>query len=65
MHSTDIQAKHAEAARLMSEAKQLLEQTGLVVSLISRAPNGARWPVLMLEVGETYQDIEAARNGKI
>lgn len=38
--------------------------TGLEVSLITRCPDGAKWPVLMLEVGQTYADIEAVRNGK-
>jgi len=59
----DIEARQAEAMKIMTDAKKLLEQTGLEVSLITRCPNGARWPVLMLEVGETYRDIEAARKG--
>lgn len=59
----DIEARQAEAMKIMTDAKKLLEQTGLEVSLITRCPNGARWPVLMLEVGETYPDIEAARKG--
>ena len=48
----------------MTDAKKLLEQTGLEVSLITRCPDGAQWPVLMLEVGQKYTDIEAVRNGK-
>ena len=60
----DIESAHAEAMKIMTEAKKLLEQTGLEVSLITRCPDGARWPVLMLEVGQTYADIEAVRNGK-
>ena len=48
----------------MIDAKKLLEKSGLEVSFITRAPDGARWPVLMLEVAEKYTDIEAVRNGK-
>ena len=48
----------------MTDAKKLLEKTRLEVSFITRAPNGAKWPVLMLEVGETFADIDAARNGQ-
>lgn len=62
--STDIEAAQAEAMKIMTNAKRLLEQTGLEVSLITRCPDGAKWPMLMLEVGQTYADIEAVRNGK-
>jgi len=48
----------------MTDAKKLLEKTGLEVSFIIRAPNRAKWPVLMLEVGETFADIDAVRNGQ-
>lgn len=34
------------------------------VSLITRCLNGAKWPVLMLGVGQTYADIEAVCNGR-
>ena len=61
--SLDIDTAQVEAMRIMAEAKKLLEKTGLEVSLITRCPNGARWPVLMLEVGECFADIEAVRNG--
>jgi hypothetical protein len=57
------EAAQAEAIKIMTDAKKLLEQTGLEVSFITRCPNGAQWPVLMLEVGEKFADIEAARNG--
>lgn len=60
----DIESAHAEAMKIMLDAKKLLEKTGLEVSLITRAPAGARWPVIMLEVGQKYADIEAVRNGK-
>lgn len=63
MSETDVEVAQAEAMKIMTDAKKLLEQTGLEVSLITRCPNGAKWPVLMLEVGETYSDIEKARNG--
>lgn len=56
-------ARVDEKMKIMTDAKKLLEQTGLEVSLIARSPNGAKWPVLMLEVGETYSDIEKVRNG--
>jgi hypothetical protein len=64
LSSIDIEAAHAEAMKIMTDAKKLLEETGLEVSLITRCPNGAKWPVLMLEVGEKFADIEAVRNGK-
>jgi hypothetical protein len=64
MSSIEVEAAHAEAMKIMTDAKKLLEQTGLEVSLITRCPNGAKWPVLMLEVGQTYADIENVRNGK-
>lgn len=60
----DIEAAQIEAMKIMTDAKKLLEQTGLEVSLITRCPDGARWPVLMLEVAQKYADIEAVRNGK-
>ncbi len=63
MTPADIHAKQAEAMQILLEAAKQLKQTGLEVSLITRSPNGAKWPVLMLEVGETYRDIEAARSG--
>jgi hypothetical protein len=64
MTATDVEAAQTEAMKIMTDAKKLLEKTGLDVSLITRCPDGARWPVLMLEVGQTYADIEAVRNGK-
>lgn len=63
MSANDIEAAQAEAMKIMTDAKKLLQQTGLEVSLITRCPNGARWPVLMLEVGETFLDIEKVRDG--
>ena len=60
----DMEAAQVEAMKIMTDAKKLLEKTGLEVSLITRCPDGARWPVLMLEVGQKYADIEAVRNGK-
>ncbi|UUZ66382.1 hypothetical protein LP417_35875 (plasmid) [Polaromonas sp. P1-6] len=60
MSETDVEVAQAKAMKIMTDAKKLLEQTGLEVSLITRCPNGAKWPVLMLEVGETYSDIEKA-----
>lgn len=62
--TADIEAARTEAMKIMSEAKKKLEQTGLEVSLITRCPDGAKRPVLMLEVGHAYADIEAVRNGK-
>lgn len=62
--NTDIEAAQMEAIKIMTDAKRLLEQTGLEVSFITRCPNGAKWPVLMLEVGQTFADIEAVRNGQ-
>lgn len=59
----DIEKAQAEAMKIMTNAMKLLKQTGLEVSLIARAPNGAKWPVLMLEVGQNYADIESARKG--
>ena len=59
-----IEAAHAEAIKIMTDAKNLLERTGLEVSFITRCPDGAKWPVLMLEVGHCYADIEAVRNGQ-
>ncbi len=55
--------RQAQAMKIMSEAKKQLAQMGLEVLLLARSPNGARWPVLMLEAGETHRDIEAARKG--
>jgi hypothetical protein len=63
-HAIDIEAAQIEAMKIMTDAKRLLEKTGLEVSLIARCPDGSRWPVLMLEVGQNYADIEAVRNGK-
>ena len=60
----DVEAAQHEAIKIMIDAKKLLEKTGLEVSFITRAPDGARWPVLMLEVAVKYTDIEAVRNGK-
>ena len=64
MTNTEREAAQAEAIKIMTDAKKLLEKTGLEVSFITRAPNGAKWPVLMLEVGETFADIDAVRNGQ-
>lgn len=63
MSETDIEVAQADARKIMTDAKKLLEKTGLEVSLITRCPNGAKWPVLMLEVGVNYSDIESVRNG--
>ena len=62
--TTEMETAQAEAMKIMTDAKKLLEQTGLEVSFITRCPNGAKWPVLMLEVGQKYADIEAVRNGQ-
>lgn len=59
-----MEAAQAEAMKIMTDARKQLMATGLEVSLIVRSPNGAKWPVLMLEVGETFRDIDAARNGQ-
>ena len=64
MSPAEIEAAQIEAMKIMLDAKRLLGQTGLEVSLITRCPDGAKWPVLMLEVGQNYSDIEAVRNGK-
>lgn len=61
--TVDVEAAQIEAMKILTDAKKLLEKTGLEVSLITRCPNGAKWPVLMLEVGQNYTDIEAVRNG--
>jgi hypothetical protein len=61
--NTKLDDAQAEAWKILTDAKKLLEKSGLEVSLITRCPNGARWPVLMLEVGEKFADIEAVRNG--
>lgn len=60
----EIEAAQLAAIKILTDAKKLLEATGLEVSFITRCPDGAKWPVLMLEVGQTYADIEAVRNGK-
>ena len=62
--AAEINAAQVEAIKIITDAKKLLEATGLEVSFITRSPDGAKWPVLMLEVGQTYADIEAVRNGK-
>ena len=62
--NTEREAAQAEAIKIMTDAKKLLEKTGREVSFITRAPNGAKWHVIMLEVGETFADIDAARNGQ-
>ena len=62
--AAEINAAQVEAIKIIMDAKKLLEATGLEVSFITRCPDGAKWPVLMLEVGQTYSDIEAVRNGK-
>ncbi len=59
-----IEVAQIEAMKIMTEAKKMLEQTGLEVSLITRCPNGSKWPVLMLEVGVAYADIEKVRKGE-
>jgi hypothetical protein len=64
MPSIDIEAAQVEAVKIMTDAKKLLEKTGLEVSFITRCPDGAKWPVLMLEVGHRYADIDAVRTGK-
>jgi hypothetical protein len=61
MTNTEREAAQTEAMKIMTDAKKLLEKTGLEVSFITRAPNGAKWPVLMLEVGETFAGIDAVR----
>jgi hypothetical protein len=63
-NTVDIEAAQAEAIRILTDAKKALEKTGLEVSFITRCPNGSQWPVLMLEVGATYADIEKVRNGQ-
>lgn len=63
MSPNDIEAAHAEATKIRIDTKKLIEQTGLEASLITRCPNGAKWPVLMHEIGETYSDIEKVRHG--
>ena len=62
--AAEIDAAQAEAIKIMTDSKKRLEATGLEVSFITRCPDGAKWPVLMLEVGQTFADIEAVRNGK-
>jgi hypothetical protein len=64
INDMDMKVAQAMAAKIMGDAKKLLEQTGLEVSLICRAPSGARWPVWMLEVGENYSVIEKVRGGE-
>ncbi|KGH30845.1 hypothetical protein [Comamonas testosteroni] len=59
-----IEAAQAEAMKIMAAAKRQIENLGLEVSLITRCPNGSKWPVLMLEAGQSYADIEAVRNGQ-
>lgn len=61
--TVEIQAAQDKAMTIMGNARRFLEETGLEASLIARCPNGARWPVLMLEAGQTFSDIEAVRNG--
>ncbi|GAO73642.1 hypothetical protein [Comamonas sp. E6] len=59
-----IEAAQAEAMKIMTEAKLQIEKLGLEVSLITRCPNGSKWPVLMLDAGQSYPAIEAVRNGQ-
>lgn len=59
-----IEAAQTEAMKIMTEAKRRIENLGLEVSLIIRCPNGTKWPVLMLEAGQSYTDIEAVRSGQ-
>lgn len=59
-----IEAAQAQAMKIMTEAMRQIEKLGLEVSLITRCPNGSKWPVLMLEAGQSYTDIEAVRNGQ-
>lgn len=59
-----MELAQADAMKILKEAKNQLEETGLEVSLISRCPNGSKWPVLMLEVGACFTDIEKVRNGE-
>jgi hypothetical protein len=61
---TDIEAAPAEAVKTMTDSKNLLEQAGLKGLFITRCLNGAKWPVLMLEVGLNYAEIEVVRNGQ-
>lgn len=61
---SEMEAAQAEAIKILTDAVKLIRETGLEVSFITRCPNGAKWPVLMLEVGQNYADIEAVRNGK-
>lgn len=58
------EAAQTDAMKIMAEAKRQIENLGLEVSLITRCPNGSKWPVLMLEAGQRYADIEAVRNGQ-
>lgn len=60
----EIEAAQTEAMKIMAEAKRQIANLGLEVSLITRCPNGSMWPVLMLEAGQSYADIEAVRNGQ-
>jgi hypothetical protein len=60
----EMKAAQPEAIKIMTDAKKPLEATGLEVSFITRCPDRAKWPVPMLEVGRTYAEIDAVRNGK-
>ncbi len=41
-----------------------IDSTGLEASLINRCPNGASRPVFILEVEQTFADIQAVSNGQ-
>ena len=53
----------SKASEIVMKASKELQLTGLEVSFIFRKPHGSNWPVLMLEVGECYSDINTVRNG--
>lgn len=56
----EAEARHAEAIKIMVDAKKLLQENGMEVSLISRL-GVSQWPVLMLEAGHSFADIQGDR----
>lgn len=56
----EAEARHAEAIKIMVDAKKLLQENGMEVSLISRL-GVSQWPVLMLEAGQSFADIQGVR----
>lgn len=56
--------RRAQLGTRLAQIRDELESLGFDCSMFWRAPGSARAPVAYLLVGESFEDIEAARNDK-